>query len=92
MGLADKYGLDFRFLPAIMMEESNLCRVTPTTADGRESYNCLGLGTRPRRLGFNSYEENLEAAANILKKNYIDQGRKPPARWQKIYCQRRQVD
>lgn len=77
VGLADKYGLDFRFLPAIMMEESNLCRVTPTTADGRESYNCLGLGVHARGVwGFNSYEENLEAAANILKKNYIDQGRK----------------
>ncbi len=81
---ADKYGLDFRFLPAIMMEESNLCRVTPkirTNPDDpdsglAETYNCLGLGVHSRGTwGFKSYEENLEKAAEILKKNYIDQGR-----------------
>lgn len=78
--LADKYQLDFRFLPAIMMEESNLCRVTPkiTNEAGQvsESYNCLGLGVHSRGTwGFPSFEANLEKAAEILKKNYIDQGR-----------------
>lgn len=80
VGLADKYELDFRFLPAIMMEESNLCRVTPkiTNEAGQasESYNCLGLGVHSQGVwGFPSFEANLEKAAEILKKNYIDQGR-----------------
>jgi hypothetical protein len=77
---ADKYGLDFRFLPAIMMEESNLCRATPKTTNEAgqvvETYNCLGLGVHSRGTwGFPSYEANLEKADEILKKNYIDQGR-----------------
>lgn len=80
VAIADKYGLDFRFLPAIMMEESNLCRVTPKVSGPNgervETYNCLGLGVHSRGTwGFQSYEENLEKAAEILKKNYIDQGR-----------------
>lgn len=80
VGISDKYGLDFRFLPAIMMEESNLCKVTPkvTNEAGQvvETYNCLGLGVHSRGTwGFPSYEANLEKAAEILKKNYIDQGR-----------------
>lgn len=80
VGLADKYELDFRFLPAIMMEESNLCKVTPKTTNEAgqtvESYNCLGLGVHSRGTwGFPSFEANLEKAAEILKKNYIDQGR-----------------
>lgn len=80
VSLADKYGLDFRFLPAIMMEESNLCKVTPkvTNESGQivETYNCLGLGVHSRGTwGFPSYEANIEKAAEILKKNYIDQGR-----------------
>ncbi len=37
--IADRYDLDFRFLPAIMMEESNLCKNIP-----EGSYNCLGFG------------------------------------------------
>lgn len=80
VGLADKYSLDFRFLPAIMMEESNLCKATPMTTNEAgqqvESFNCLGLGVHSRGTwGFPSYEANLEKAAEILKKNYIDQGR-----------------
>lgn len=84
VSIADKYGMDFRFLPAIMMEESNLCKVTPkvrTDPDNPDSpvvetYNCLGLGVHSRGTwGFNSYEENLEKAAQVLKRNYIDQGR-----------------
>lgn len=72
--LADQYNVDFRLLPSIAMQESNLCKVTPPG-----SYNCLGLGVHERGTWeFQSYEENFAAAAKILKKNYIDQGLTTP--------------
>src|SRR5581483_83666 len=36
---SDTYGLDFRLLPAIAMQESNLCKKAP-----KDSYNCWGFG------------------------------------------------
>lgn len=79
--LADKYEVDFRLLPSIAMQESNLCKVTPPG-----TYNCLGLGIHERGTwGFASYEENFEAAAKILKKNYIDQGLTTPEQIMKKY-------
>lgn len=72
--LADTHNVDFRLLPAIAMQESNLCKVTPPG-----SYNCLGLGVHERGTWeFDSYKANFEAAAKILKKNYIDQGLTSP--------------
>jgi hypothetical protein len=72
--LADQYNVDFRLLPSIAMQESNLCKVTPPG-----SYNCLGLGVHERGTWeFDSYEANFAAAAKILKKNYIDQGLTSP--------------
>lgn len=72
--LADKYEVDFRLLPAISMQESNLCKVTPPG-----SYNCLGLGVHERGTWeFESYQANFEAAAKILKNNYINQGLTTP--------------
>lgn len=72
--LADQYNVDFRLLPSIAMQESNLCKVTPPG-----SYNCLGLGVHERGTWeFDSYKANFEAAAKILKKNYIDQGLTSP--------------
>jgi hypothetical protein len=68
--VADKYGLDFRLLPAIAMQESNLCKKIP-----EGSYNCLGLGVHSRGTwAFESYEANFDKAAEILRKNYINQG------------------
>jgi len=69
--IADRYGLDFRFLPAVMMEESNLCKNIP-----EGSFNCLGFGIHARgTLGFSSYEAGFERAAKELKANYVEQGR-----------------
>lgn len=74
VALADKYEFDFRLLPAISMQESGLCKSIP-----EGSFNCLGLGVHARGTwGFNSYRENFEAAAKILKKNYIDIGLTTP--------------
>ena len=69
--IADRHGLDFRLLPAIAMQESNLCRVTNPQAPN----NCLGFGIHSRgTLDFESYEAGFERAARELKQNYIDQG------------------
>ena len=74
VAIADKYGVDYRLLPAIAMQESNLCKVIPPG-----SYNCLGFGIHERgTLEFESYEANFDRAARELKKYYINQGRTTP--------------
>lgn len=88
--LADKYGMDFRLLPAIAMQESNLCKVTPKTynPDGsvRESYNCLGFGVYGDKVAhFPNFEANFEAAAKTLKKHYIDKGLDTPYKIMRKY-------
>jgi hypothetical protein len=72
--IADKYCVDFRLLPAIAMQESNLCKNIP-----EGSFNCLGFGIHERgTLAFESYEANFERAARELKAYYIDKGRVTP--------------
>ncbi len=79
--IADKYNIDFRLLPAIAMQESNLCKKIP-----EGSYNCLGFGIHERgTLMFDSYEAAFERAAREIKKNYIDQGRSTPEEIMKKY-------
>lgn len=79
--IADRYGMDFRLLPAIAMQESNLCKSIP-----EGSYNCLGFGIHKRgTLGFESYEANFERAGREIKANYIDQGRTTPEEIMKKY-------
>lgn len=74
VGLADENGFDFRLLPAIAMQESNLCKVIPPG-----SYNCLGFGIHERgTLEFESFEANFTRAARELKANYIDIGLTTP--------------
>lgn len=68
--VSDKYGFDYRLLPAIAMQESNLCRVIPPN-----SYNCWGWGIYGDLVTkFNSYDEAIETVAKGLKKEYIDKG------------------
>lgn len=72
--IADQYGIDYRLLPAIAMQESNLCKKIP-----EGSFNCLGFGVHSKgTLAFESYEANFERAAKELKKNYIDIGLTTP--------------
>lgn len=88
--LADEYELDFRLLPAIAMQESNLCVRTPRPLDGNgnviESYNCLGFGVYGDKITmFPSFEANFEQAAKTLKKNYIDIGLDTPYKIMRKY-------
>jgi hypothetical protein len=82
--LADKYQMDYRLLPAIAMQESNLCRKIP-----EGTFNCLGLGIHARGTwGFPSYEENFEKAAVILRQKYLNQGLITPDQIQDKYTPR----
>ena len=77
--LADIYQMDYRLLPSIAMQESNLCKVIP-----EGSYNCLGLGVHSKGTwGFKNFEENFDAAARVLKKEYRDTGLQTPEEIQK---------
>ncbi|PIR58909.1 MAG: hypothetical protein COU69_02965 [Candidatus Pacebacteria bacterium CG10_big_fil_rev_8_21_14_0_10_56_10] len=65
--IADRYQLDFRLLPAIAMQESSLCKKTPSGTQ-----NCLGFGVHSQgKLGFASYEDSFESAAKTLKEEYF---------------------
>jgi hypothetical protein len=79
--IADRHNIDFRLLPAIAMQESNLCKVIPPG-----SYNCLGFGVHSRgTLGFESYEAGFERAAREIKANYIDIGLTTPEQIMRKY-------
>ncbi|MFZ5437704.1 MAG: hypothetical protein ACOZAK_01465 [Patescibacteria group bacterium] len=80
--IADRYNLDFRLLPAISMQESNLCRNTHSEAP----HNCLGFGIHERgTLDFESYEAGFERAGRELRAYYVDQGRITPEQIMKKY-------
>lgn len=67
---ADKHNLDYRLLPAIAQQESNLCKIIPP-----DSHNCWGWGIHSQgSLGFDSYDEAIETVANGLKTQYVDKG------------------
>lgn len=79
--IADRYNIDFRLLPAIAMQESNLCKAIPPG-----SYNCLGFGVHSQgTLGFDNYEAGFERAGREIKANYIDIGLTTPEQIMKKY-------
>jgi len=68
--VSDKYKFDYRLLPAIAMQESNLCRVIP-----EDSYNCWGWGIYGATVTkFDSYDDAIETVAKGIKDHYIDEG------------------
>jgi hypothetical protein len=72
--VSDQNGIDFRYIPAIAQQESNLCKKIP-----EETYNCWGWGIHARgTLGFTSYEEGIETVTKGLKKEYFDKGYTTP--------------
>lgn len=71
---SDEYGIDYRLIPAIAQQESNLCKIIPP-----ETYNCWGWGIHSKgTLGFQSYEEAINAVMSGLKTEYIDKGLTTP--------------
>lgn len=68
--VSDEYKFDYRLLPAIAMQESNLCRVIPS-----ESFNCWGWGIYGTTVTrFESYDEAIETVGRGIKDHYIDEG------------------
>lgn len=68
--VSDKYHFDYRLLPAIAMQESNLCKYIP-----KDSHNCWGWGIYGDKvIKFNSYEEAIKTVAKGIKEHYLDKG------------------
>lgn len=68
--VSDKYKFDYRLLPAIAMQESNLCKYIPD-----DSHNSWGWGIYGSTVTkFDSFDEAIEAVGKGIKKDYIDKG------------------
>jgi len=81
---ADKYGLDWRLLPAIAGQESTFCRTIPAG-----SHNCWGWAIHKRYTKkFDTWESAIETVAQGLRKDYIDQGLVTPEQIMTRYCPR----
>lgn len=71
---ADKNGLDYRLLPAIAMQESNLCKKIIL-----DSYNCWGFGIYGKKVTrFSNYEEAIDTVSKTLAKHYTGIGLNTP--------------
>lgn len=71
---ADKYSLDFRLIPSIAMQESNLCHKII-----KDSYNCWGFGIYGKKVTrFTSYPEAIETVSKTLANKYIGLGLETP--------------
>lgn len=67
---ADKYDLDYRLIPAIAMQESNLCKKII-----KDSYNCWGFGIYGKKVTrFDNYKEAIETVTKTLASKYKANG------------------
>ena len=63
---ADEYGLDHRLIPAIAMQESNLCKKIP-----ENSHNCWGFGIYGKKVTrFSDYKEAIYTVTRTLATKY----------------------
>lgn len=71
---ADLYGIDFRLLPAIAMQESNLCKKAPD-----DSHNCWGFGIYGKKQKtFDNYPQAIAAVTKTLAQQYVANGLETP--------------
>lgn len=71
---ADKYGLDYRLIPAIAMQESNLCKKAP-----KDSYNCWGFGIYGGKITkFENYTQAIDTVTKTLASQYKAKGLATP--------------
>lgn len=78
---ADKYEMDFRLLPAIAMQESNLCKKIPAG-----SHNCWGFGIYGGKVTiFSDYPEAIETVTQTLATKYKGKGLITPEQIMSMY-------
>jgi len=79
--IADKYDLDFRLIPAIAMQESNLCKKIPLG-----SHNCWGFGIYGGKVTrFENYPEAIETVTKTLATKYKQNGLVTPEEIMSMY-------
>ena len=63
---SEKYDIDYRLVPAIAMQESNLCKKAP-----KDSYNCWGFGMYGRKtVKFDNFGEAIDSVSKTLAEDY----------------------
>lgn len=68
---ADLHGFDYRLLPAIAMQESNLCKKLPKGVKN----NCWGFGIyAKKKTSFDTYPDAIRIISKTLAEQYIDKG------------------
>ena len=71
---ADLYNLDFRLIPAIAMQESNLCKKSPP-----DSHNCWGFGIYGSKVTtFDDFDEAIYTVTRTLALKYKADGLDTP--------------
>ncbi len=78
---ADTYGLDYRLITAIAMQESNLCKRIP-----QDSYNCWGFGIYGGKITrFSNYQEAITTVTRTLAQKYKQKGLVTPEQIMTMY-------
>lgn len=69
---SDKYGIDWKLIPAIAGLESSFCKHIPTN-----SYNCWGWGIftgQNSGIGFLNYQNGVSIVTSGLRERYYNKG------------------
>ncbi len=68
--ISDTWGLDYKIIPAISMQESGGCKKIPDN-----SFNCWGFGIYGKNsLSFTSYSEAISQVAKTIRESYYKDG------------------
>lgn len=82
--VADRYGLDWRLLPAIAGQESTFCRTIP-----EDSHNCWGWAIHESYTKmFETWESAIETVGKGLAEDYLTRGLETPEEIMTRYCPR----
>lgn len=77
--VSDKYGIDYRLIPAIAMKESG-----GGAAINQSTHNAWGWGNG--KINFSSWESAIDIVGKTLKTKYIDKGLETPEQIMAVYA------
>lgn len=78
---ADEYGLDYRLIVSIAMQESGLCKTIPNN-----SYNCWGFGIYGHTvMHFTGYKQGIYTVTKTLATKYKNAGLVTPSQIMTMY-------